>query len=91
MHDIVRQYIDHPEMTKEEYILLLQQEEDPEAREAIRREALRLCRKYYENRVYIRGLIEFTNYCRLNRCSVKTLTTQERKNAIPAAIAPPPP
>ena len=66
MHDIVRQYIDHPEMTKEEYILLLQQEEDPEAREAIRREALRLCRKYYGNRVYIRGLIEFTNYCKIN-------------------------
>lgn len=66
MHDIVRQYIDHPEMTKEEYILLLQQEEDPEAREAIRREALRLCRKYYGNRVYIRGLIEFTNYCKNN-------------------------
>ena len=35
-------------------------------RETLRREALALCRNYYGNQVYIRGLIEFTNYCKNN-------------------------
>ena len=66
MKEIVGHFIENPNLTKEEYIMLLRQAEDPEAREALRREALRLCRKYYGNRVYIRGLIEFTNYCKNN-------------------------
>ena len=39
---------------------------DAEDREILRKEAVRLREKYYGHDVYIRGLIEFTNYCRNN-------------------------
>ena len=39
---------------------------DAEDREILRKEAVRLRGKYYGHDVYIRGLIEFTNYCRNN-------------------------
>ena len=35
--------------------------------ERLKEEACRLRRQYYGDKVYIRGLIEFTNYCR-NDC-----------------------
>lgn len=64
--DIVSRFLKERTLTEEEFVLLLQQAEDDTAREALRREALALCRHYYGNRVYIRGLIEFTNYCKNN-------------------------
>ncbi|MCR5755941.1 MAG: [FeFe] hydrogenase H-cluster radical SAM maturase HydE [Acetatifactor sp.] len=51
-------------LTKEEYLALIRN------REAVRDEAARLAsemrKHYYGNRVFIRGLIEFTNYCKNN-------------------------
>ena len=41
--------------------------EDPEAAELLTQEAVRIRKKHYGDKVYIRGLIEFTNYCR-NDC-----------------------
>lgn len=40
--------------------------EDEETVEYLRRRAAATARKYYGNHIYIRGLIEFTNYCRNN-------------------------
>ena len=41
--------------------------EDPAEAELLTQEAVRIRKKHYGDKVYIRGLIEFTNYCR-NDC-----------------------
>lgn len=53
-------------MTRDDFIELLGFYDDPEIREQLREEALRLRKQYYGSRVFIRGLIEFTNYCKNN-------------------------
>ncbi len=47
--------------------MLVECAEDPEAAELLTQEAVRIRKKHYGDKVYIRGLIEFTNYCR-NDC-----------------------
>lgn len=64
--DIVSRFLKERPLSEEEFVLLLQQSGDAAVRETLRREALALCRNYYGNQVYIRGLIEFTNYCKNN-------------------------
>ncbi len=64
--DIVSRFLKERTLSEEEFVLLLQQSGDAAVRETLRREALALCRNYYGNQVYIRGLIEFTNYCKNN-------------------------
>lgn len=53
--------------TKEEYINLLRYMDDDEIAEQLSKEAVKIRKKYYGNKVYTRGLIEFTNYCK-NDC-----------------------
>lgn len=48
--------------------LLLTEEREGEIMSAITREAVRLRKEYYGNKVFTRGLIEFTNFCR-NNCN----------------------
>lgn len=64
--EIARRFIKERTLSRDEFILLLQQSGDADVREMLRQEAFALCRKYYGNKVYIRGLIEFTNYCKNN-------------------------
>ena len=45
---------------------LLRYWEDKETVERLREEAVKLRREYYGNKVFTRGLIEFTNYCKNN-------------------------
>ncbi len=59
--------IQNHELSREEYIKLLQNWENPEISRALTEEAVRLRRHYYGDKVYTRGLIEFTNYCK-NDC-----------------------
>ncbi|MGN0465784.1 MAG: [FeFe] hydrogenase H-cluster radical SAM maturase HydE [Lachnospiraceae bacterium] len=65
--DAVEKLIDGQDLTREEYIQLLQHMEEEEIANRLAREAVRLRQKYYGNKVYTRGLIEFTNYCK-NDC-----------------------
>lgn len=64
--EIARRFIKERILSRDEFVLLLQQSADADVREMLRQEAFALCRKYYGNKVYIRGLIEFTNYCKNN-------------------------
>lgn len=66
MQEIVKKYLENPDFTKEEFMELLHCADDPEAREALAKEAVRLQQQYYGNKVFVRGLIEFTNYCKNN-------------------------
>jgi len=64
--EAARKLISRHSLSKEEYRMLLCGMDDPEILSLISREALRLRRRYYGDKVYIRGLIEFTNYCKNN-------------------------
>lgn len=65
--DIIDKLIQDHCLSREEYIRLLALAEDPSATERLKEEADRLRRRYYGDKVYTRGLIEFTNYCK-NDC-----------------------
>lgn len=56
-------YINH-ELSKEEYLELIINRD--EIREYISLLARKTCYEYYQNKVYVRGLIEFSNYCKNN-------------------------
>ena len=62
---LVEKLIQNRILSKEEFVELLANT-DAEDREILRKEAVRFREKYYGHDVYIRGLIEFTNYCRNN-------------------------
>ena len=65
--DIAEKLIADHELSKEEYVALIRQAENPETTRLLAEEAVRLRKLYYGNKVYTRGLIEFTNYCK-NDC-----------------------
>lgn len=52
-------------LVKEEYVALLENV-TPELSEYLFEKARRIAGKYFENKIYTRGLIEFTNYCSCN-------------------------
>ncbi len=54
-------------MEKEDFLELLELAGNPRAMEWLAGEAVRVRKHYYGNKVYTRGLIEFTNYCK-NHC-----------------------
>ena len=64
--DIVEKLIGTHELTRKEYMELLRCSSDSSVSEKLSEEAVRLRKHYYGNKVYTRGLIEFTNYCRNN-------------------------
>lgn len=53
------------QLTKEEYVTLLTKHTEDDAAYLFER-ARAVREKYYQKKVYVRGLIEFTNYCRNN-------------------------
>lgn len=67
MKKIAERYIAGEEFTKEEWIELLMCAEDKDTVQGLAEEAVRIRRQYYGDKVYTRGLIEFTNYCK-NDC-----------------------
>lgn len=64
--DVVEKLIKNRKLSKEEYIELIAQWEDPEVNDRLKTEAAKLRDQYYGKKVYTRGLIEFTNYCKNN-------------------------
>ena len=67
MKKIAERFLKNPDFTKEEFQELLSCSGDPETREMLAAEAVRIRKYHYGDQVYIRGLIEFTNYCK-NDC-----------------------
>lgn len=65
--DIAEKLIADHELSEAEYVALIRQAENPETTRLLAEEAVRLRKLYYGNKVYTRGLIEFTNYCK-NDC-----------------------
>lgn len=64
--DIVVRFLEGESFSKRDFVALLEAGKNPETCKLLQEEALRLRKKYYGDKVYIRGLIEFTNYCKNN-------------------------
>ena len=63
---ILNKLCDESDLTREEIITLLENR-DQEIQAELAKNASAVARKHYGNKVFVRGLIEFTNYCR-NDC-----------------------
>lgn len=63
---VIDRFLEQHRLTQEEYIELLEYWNDEEVFARLKDEAVQIRKKYYGNKVYTRGLIEFTNYCRNN-------------------------
>ena len=63
---VIDKLIELHNLSKAEYLELLQDREDEEAVGRLQAEAVRLWKQYYGIKVFTRGLIEFTNYCKNN-------------------------
>ena len=66
-------------LSKEEFLFLLDNLVDDDVNELISK-ADKVRKKIYGNKVYLRGLIEFTNYCKMNceYCGIR----RDNKNAV---------
>lgn len=67
MEKIAQKFLENQNLKKEEFVELIRCADDPETREALAERAVEIRKKYYGDKVYTRGLIEFTNYCK-NDC-----------------------
>lgn len=63
---VIEKFITQHTLSKTEYIELLNTWTDKKVQERLTQEAAALRQKYYGNKVFVRGLIEFTNYCKNN-------------------------
>lgn len=54
-------------LAADEFLILLQKFSDAENSNYLAQKARAITQKHFDNKIYIRGLIEFTNYCR-NDC-----------------------
>lgn len=64
--DVVEKLMKKHQLNKEECMELLSAWQDRDVVETIRDSAIRLRKQYYGDKVFVRGLIEFTNYCKNN-------------------------
>ena len=67
MKPVYERFIENPDFTKSEFVELIKCAEDPEAVRKLKEEAVRIREVYYGKKVFTRGLIEYTNYCK-NDC-----------------------
>lgn len=65
--ELVSRFIaEHKLAGKEEYLELLKLQDDKEVRTLLNEAAVKLRKLHYGNKVFTRGLIEFTNHCKNN-------------------------
>ncbi len=67
MPEVVDKLIEFHKLNRDEYAELLKYSENAEVRDRLSSEAVKLRKEYYGDKVFTRGLIEFTNYCK-NDC-----------------------
>lgn len=65
MNNVISKFIDTHELSVEEYESLLNNITDEE-KEILRQEAVKLATSVYGKKIFARGLIEFSNYCKNN-------------------------
>lgn len=74
----IEKLINRERLTREEYRELLSGWQNKETAERLRQAAVRVQKEYYGNKVFTRGLIEFTNYCK-NGCYYCGINRENKK------------
>lgn len=64
--EIAEKFLSGRQLTKQEWIAFLDCWRDLQIADRLAKEAVRIRKVYYGDKVYTRGLIEFTNYCKNN-------------------------
>ena len=64
--NITDRFLQSPGLSVEEYTELLKLWEDEDTGKRLRDEAVKVRKQHYGTKVFTRGLVEFTNYCRNN-------------------------
>ncbi|MHB8072937.1 [FeFe] hydrogenase H-cluster radical SAM maturase HydE [Desulfosporosinus fructosivorans] len=88
MHNLLEKVYQTNSLTKDEIIYLLENI-TPEDREILYSHALKTKQKYYGNKVFLRGLIEFSNICRQDclYCGIRASNAKvERYRLTPGEI-----
>lgn len=88
-HKLIEKAYQTNDLTKEEIIFLLDKNITPEEREILYSKALKTKQACYGNKVFLRGLIEFSNICRQDclYCGIRASNTKvERYRLTPEEI-----
>ncbi|MCF0132499.1 MAG: [FeFe] hydrogenase H-cluster radical SAM maturase HydE [Blautia sp.] len=65
--DVVEKFLQNPDsLSQEEFVRLISLWQNSDVCEKLRKEAVLIRKKHYGNKIFLRGLIEFTNYCKNN-------------------------
>ena len=74
---IAEKFIKQGQLDQEEYPELLKLYKDQKTIDLLKQEAVRIQKKYFGNKIYTRGLVEFTNYCRIDcyYCGIRRSNT----------------
>ena len=81
MQPVYERFIENPDFTKPDFIELIKCAEDPEAVRRLKEEAVRIREIYYGKKVFTRGLIEYTNYCKNDcyYCGIRKSNTNAKR------------
>ena len=81
MKPVYERFIENPDFTKSEFVELIKCAEDPEAVRKLKEEAVRIREIYYGKKVFTRGLIEYTNYCKNDcyYCGIRKSNTNAKR------------
>lgn len=81
MKPVYERFIENPNFTKPDFVELIKCAEDPEAVRRLKEEAVRIREIYYGKKVFTRGLIEYTNYCKNDcyYCGIRKSNTNAKR------------
>ena len=81
MKPVYERFIENPDFTKPDFVELIKCAEDPEAVRRLKEEAVRIREIYYGKKVFTRGLIEYTNYCKNDcyYCGIRKSNTSAKR------------
>ena len=81
MKPVYERFIENPDFTKPDFVELIKCAEDPEAVRKLKEEAVRIREIYYGKKVFTRGLIEYTNYCKNDcyYCGIRKSNTNAKR------------
>ena len=66
MEHIIEKFLENHKLSRAEYLALLEGWENQESARRLAQEAVKIRDHYYGRKIFTRGLIEFTNYCKNN-------------------------
>lgn len=81
MKPVYERFIENPDFTKPDFVELIKCAEDPEVVRKLKEEAVRIREIYYGKKVFTRGLIEYTNYCKNDcyYCGIRKSNTNAKR------------